>query len=81
MPRRAIAAAVAVLALPLALLAVLHSPRARLEHALATLPQAHQLPLWLGCGLFVVSLICSACAWRTTLAACGPIDPEGVEQV
>lgn len=69
--RRALAAAVAVLALPIALLAVLHSPRARLEEAVATLPHAQQLPLWLGCGLFVVSLLCSAGAWRTALGACG----------
>ena len=69
--RRALAAAFFVLALPVALLAVLHSPRAKLEQAVETLPHAQQLPLWLGCGLFVVSLLCSAGAWRTALCGCG----------
>ncbi len=70
-PRRAFAVAAAVFVLPVALIAVLHSPRAKLEDAFAVLPQAHQVPLWIGCGLFAVSLLCSAGAWRAALGACG----------
>jgi uncharacterized membrane protein YbhN (UPF0104 family) len=71
MPRRAVVTSVAASCVLAALALVPHALGARLANAFAALPEAHPLPLCCACGLFVVSLLCSAGAWRTTVAACG----------
>jgi uncharacterized membrane protein YbhN (UPF0104 family) len=70
-PRRAVVTSVAASGVLAALVLVPHTLGPRLANAFAALPRAHPLPLWCGCGLFVVSLLCSAGAWRTTVATCG----------
>jgi uncharacterized membrane protein YbhN (UPF0104 family) len=71
MPRyAALGTGALVLALVAAVL-VPHSLGPKLEQAVSDLPSANPLSLWLGCALFVASLLCSAGGWRTTLRACG----------
>jgi uncharacterized membrane protein YbhN (UPF0104 family) len=70
-PRRALVASAAVCGVLVVLALVPHAFGPRLASGFAALPRAHPLPLWCGCGLFVVSLLCSAGAWRTIVAACG----------
>src|SRR5205823_4884652 len=70
-PRRAVAAGAAFVAGLLVLVLVPHALGPKLAAALGALPRAHPLPLWCGCGLFALSLLCSAGAWRTTISSCG----------
>lgn len=70
-PRRALLTSLAAAGGLLALALVPHALGPRLSEALAALPKAQPLPLWCGGVLFVVSPLCSAGAWRTTLRACG----------
>src|SRR5207244_9502992 len=71
MPRyAALGTGALVLALVAAVL-VPHSLGPKLEQAISDLPRANPLQLWIGCALFVVSLLCSAGGWRSTLHACG----------
>jgi uncharacterized membrane protein YbhN (UPF0104 family) len=68
--RRAVAAGIALL-MALGAAAFL-SPvlGTKLEAAFSGLPEAHPLVLTGGCALFVVSLLCSAGAWRATIRVC-----------
>jgi uncharacterized membrane protein YbhN (UPF0104 family) len=70
-PRYAPLGTAALVLAALAAVLVPHSLAPKLQQALADLPSADPLPLWGGCGLFVVSLLCSAGAWRSTTSACG----------
>ncbi|MBV8218958.1 MAG: flippase-like domain-containing protein [Solirubrobacterales bacterium] len=72
LPQRAlIASAVATVLLVLVVALVPAGAAPALDRAMTALPRAKPLPLCAACGLFVVSLLCSAGAWRTTVSACG----------
>jgi len=43
----------------------------RLEEGFDALRQGEPYGLWLGCALFIASLLCSAGAWRTGIGECG----------
>jgi uncharacterized membrane protein YbhN (UPF0104 family) len=69
--RRVVAAAALGLAMLACAVTVPHSVGPKLEEGFDALRQGEPYGLWLGCALFVVSLLCSAGAWRTGIGECG----------
>lgn len=69
--RRVVVAAFAGVAALAAATALPHALAPRLEQGLDAVGGAQPVWLWLGCGLFVVSLLCSAAAWRVGIRECG----------
>jgi uncharacterized membrane protein YbhN (UPF0104 family) len=69
--RRSVIAALAGLAVLVCALTLPHTFGPRAEEALDALGGAQPVWLWVGCGLFIVSLLCSAAAWRVGIVECG----------
>jgi uncharacterized membrane protein YbhN (UPF0104 family) len=71
LPRHAVVGSLLAAAALIALGVAPHGLGPQLARAFGALGDADPLPLCLACGLFVVSLLCSANAWRTGVSSCG----------
>jgi uncharacterized membrane protein YbhN (UPF0104 family) len=69
--RRVVVAAAFGIAVLACAVALPHSLGPRFEEGLDALRSGQPYGLWLGCALFVVSLLCSSAAWRTGIRECG----------
>jgi uncharacterized membrane protein YbhN (UPF0104 family) len=69
--RRVLAAGIAGIAALVLAVTLPHTLGPRLEEGLDTLRGGEPYGLWLGCAMFVTSLVCSAAAWRTGVRECG----------
>jgi glycosyltransferase 2 family protein len=69
--RRAVAATLVTAVLLIAVALASGGLGHDLARAFAALPAAQPLWVSVGCGMFVLSLLCSAAGWRTAVRACG----------